>query len=180
MAVSISRRKTKEKETKCCFDLLVVCVRCAFHPRAFITWLSKYFSQMCWYFRWFKISGESYPHINKEEEVHGYYHRFHSCVCLHISHSDLLVAQIGNVWVYMFVNTLSDCGKYLYFWCHHIQVIILQLGSEQTYSLLLRVLVWQLRYNSPKIQHLLNFSHVLFGWQNKVSYHKPGKSYSMV
>ncbi|KAI8547360.1 hypothetical protein RHMOL_Rhmol07G0189500 [Rhododendron molle] len=44
-----------------------------------------------------KTQGESYPHINKEEKVHGYYHHFLSCFCLHISHSDLLAAQIGNV-----------------------------------------------------------------------------------
>ncbi|KAH7847118.1 hypothetical protein Vadar_022112 [Vaccinium darrowii] len=40
-------------------------------------------------------NGESYPHINKEEKVHGYYRHVLSCFCLHISHSNLLVAQIG-------------------------------------------------------------------------------------
>ncbi|KAF7149994.1 hypothetical protein RHSIM_Rhsim02G0208000 [Rhododendron simsii] len=40
---------------------------------------------------------ESNPLINKEEKVHGHYNPFLSCLCLHISHFDLLVEQIVDV-----------------------------------------------------------------------------------
>ncbi|KAI8569189.1 hypothetical protein RHMOL_Rhmol02G0259600 [Rhododendron molle] len=47
--------------------------------------------------RQFDFSGESNPLINKEEKVHGHYNPFLSCLCLHISHFDLLVEQIVDV-----------------------------------------------------------------------------------
>lgn len=45
----------------------------------------------------FDFSGESNSLINKEEKVHGHYNPFLSCLCLHISHLDLLVDQIVDV-----------------------------------------------------------------------------------
>ncbi|CAL5440057.1 unnamed protein product [Camellia sinensis] len=53
---------------------------------------------------------ESYPLSNKEEKVYGYYHPFLSCFCLHISHFDLLVDQIGQLTEINF-STTYDYGK---------------------------------------------------------------------
>ncbi|KAJ8641224.1 hypothetical protein MRB53_017918 [Persea americana] len=43
--------------------------------------------------------GKSYPVCNQEEKVNGYHHPFPGCICVHISHSDLLVDKVRSIFM---------------------------------------------------------------------------------